>query len=142
MRRRGRSFDDKVRKFLGNNLFWIVLAIASFILLLHSVLVGIEHGFEWPGLGAILALLVGGVIGSFWSSVHMEFIWAPFGSRNPIIGIAVISILIIVYSFPLYRQEFSAIWGGLQLRSLKAPGGVELTFSETSPIRGGITLKR
>ncbi len=136
-RRPGRGFDDKVRRFLGSNLFWIVLAIASVILLLHGVLAGIKYGFEWPSLGAILALLVGAVIGSFAARFTWSLFGPRFGSRDPVIGIVVILILIIVYSFPLYRAEFSTIWAGLGLRSLKAPGGVELTFSETSPLRSG-----
>ncbi len=49
-------------------------------------------------------------------------------------------VLIIIYSLPLYQGEFSIIWAGLGLKSLKAPGGVELTFSETPPIRSGMIV--
>jgi hypothetical protein len=137
-RKPDRGFDDKVRAFFGSNLFWIVLAIAFVIFLLHGVKAGIEYGrFEWPGVGAIIALIVGGVIGSFGARFTWSLFGARFGRRDPVIGIVVILILIIVYSFPLYRAEFSAIWAALGLRSLKAPGGVELTFSDASPIRSG-----
>ena len=104
-RKPGRGFDDEVRRFLGSNLFWIVLAIACVIFLLHGVFAGIENGFERPSVGAIIALVVGGVIGSFGARFTWSLFGARFGARDPVIGIVVILILIIVYSFPLYRAR-------------------------------------
>jgi hypothetical protein len=90
-------------------------------------------------LGALLALLVGGVFGSFSARFTWSLFGARFGARDPIIGICIIAVLLVIYSLPLYSDEFGRIWTGLGLKSVKTPGGVELTFSDAAPpLRGGI----
>ena len=138
--RRTRGPDERLRIYLAKNSLWIILAAASAIFVLHSVSAGVEHGFAWPSVGAIIALLVGGVVGSFSARFTWSLFGARFGSRDPLIGITIISVLIIIYSLPLYQEQFSIIWAGLGLKSLKAPGGVELTFSETPPMRSGMIV--
>jgi hypothetical protein len=131
------GFDGEVRRFLADNLFWMVLAVAAILFVTNCIVKGVEYGFQWPGVGAILALTVGAVIGSFGARFTWSLFGSRFGSRDPVIGVIIILLLIIVYSFPLYQSEVSAIWAALGVRSLKAPGGVELTFSDTSTVRGG-----
>lgn len=90
-----------------------------------------EPGLRYPSQGLVLAILIGGVVGSFSARFVGSLFSTDFGPRDPLIGVLVLLLLVIVYSLPVYQREISALLGHIGLSSLKTPIG-ELTFAEHS----------
>src|SRR5215813_10999629 len=96
-----------------------------------------DSWLPFPGLGVVLAVIIGGAVGSFSARFVWSLFSARFGAKDPVIGVLVLLLLVIVYSLPVYQREISALLGHIGLSSLKTPIG-ELTFTEHSRLQGAV----
>jgi hypothetical protein len=79
------------------------------------------------------AVLLGAIFGSFTARFVSSLFSTRFGTRDPIIGVCVLLLLAIGYSFPLYSDALSDLIGGIGLSTVKTPF-LELTLNKE---RGG-----
>jgi len=126
---------------VARNLSYVVIASGSLILGAHFVYYWSQAGWKiswlfFPGVGSILAIVLGGVVGSFSARFIWSLFGARFGERDPLKGALILLLLVVVYSLPIYRRELSALTSHLGLSSIKVPY-VELSFTQTSPLRSG-----
>ena len=96
-----------------------------------------EPGMQYPSLGLVLTFIIGSAVGSFSGRFVWSLFSARFGAKDPVIGVLVLLLLVIVYSLPVYQREISALLGHIGLSSLKTPIG-ELTFTERSRFQGAV----
>jgi hypothetical protein len=96
-----------------------------------------REGYQYPGLGLVLAIIIGGTVGSFSARFVWSLFSARFGAKDPVIGVLVLLLLVIVYSLPVYQREISALLSHVGLSSVKTPIG-ELTFAEHSRFQGAV----
>lgn len=118
----------------------VVIALAA-ILGAHIHYYSKEAAFSYPGLGGILALAIGGVVGSFSARFVWSLFGASFGAKDPLIGVLALAVLIVVYSLPVYHGELSALLGQFNVSAIKTPV-VELSFTERPQGRGAIIEAR
>ena len=115
----------------------IVAAIAIILTIRYFGHVTEPEGLQYPGLGLVLAIIIGGAVGSFSARFVWSLFSARFGAKDPLIGVLVLLLLVIVYSLPVYQREISALLSHVGLSSLKTPIG-ELTFTEHSRFQGAV----
>jgi hypothetical protein len=87
------------------------------------------------GLGTILAFILGSIVGSFSARFVWSLFGARFGAKDPLIGVLVLLLLVIVYSLPVYQREVTRLLTHLGISTVKTPV-IELTFTERSQFRG------
>ena len=97
----------------------------------------IDLGSPYPSLGTVLAVVIGGAVGSFSARFVWSLFGARFGSNDPLIGVLSLLLLVVVYSLPVYHREISEMLSHIGLSSIKTPIA-ELTFAERSPIQGSV----
>jgi hypothetical protein len=132
---RRKDVHEGQRTYRGVILGVSIVALAGILLVAHLWYYRGEP--TWPGLGSILAALIGGVVGSFTAHFVWSLFDADFGRKDPLIGVSVLIILIIVYSLPTYQREMSALLGHLGIASVKTPV-VELSFTQQSQFRNAV----
>ena len=115
----------------------IIAAIAIILTIRYFGHVTEPEGLQYPGLGLVLAIIIGGAVGSFSARFVWSLFSARFGAKDPLIGVLVLLLLVIVYSLPVYQREISALLSHVGLSSLKTPIG-ELTFTEHSRFQGAV----
>src|ERR1700730_17611498 len=115
----------------------IVAAIAIILTIRYFGHVTEPEGLQYPGLGLVVALIIGGAVGRFSARFLWTLFSARFGAKDPLIGVLVLLLLVIVYSLPVYQREISALLSHVGLSSLKTPIG-ELTFTEHSRFQGAV----
>jgi hypothetical protein len=108
----------------------IIFAIALLLLLV----VGSHIWTHWdesvfPNATSLIALLIGAIFGAFTAHFVASLFGAGFGRRDPLIGAAVLLLLSVAYSLPLYSRAISDMVGGIGLSSVKTPF-LELTVRE------------
>jgi len=108
----------------------IMVAIA----LLFFLVVGSHIWSHWeesvlPHATSLIALLIGAIFGAFTAHFGSSLFGAGFGRRDPLIGAAVLLLLSVAYSLPLYSRAISDMVGGIGLSSVKTPF-LELTVRE------------
>ena len=108
----------------------IIFAIALLLLLV----VGSHIWTYWdesvfPNATSLIALLIGAIFGAFTAHFVASLFGAGFGRRDPLIGAAVLLLLSVAYSLPLYSRAISDMVGGIGLSSVKTPF-LELTVRE------------
>jgi hypothetical protein len=137
--KRNAQRSRKSRKF-ANYLSYAIITASVLIVAVHfAYYLSLSDwkftSLSFPGIGSILAIMLGGIVGSFSAKFVWSFFGARFGTRDPLIGALVMLVLIIVYSLPIYQNELANVLGRIGLSSLKTPF-VELSFAENSPLRG------
>jgi hypothetical protein len=134
-----RHRDVKRGKSTGesNGLRRLALFVAGIILGTYCIHYWFRSGLLYPGLGALLALLIGAVVGSFTARFVWSLFEARFGAKDPLIGVSVLLLLVVVYSIPVYHRELSALSGHIGLSSIKTPV-LELGFAEHSQLRSSV----
>src|ERR1700693_115544 len=115
----------------------LVVIVAILILAGHSYYHWRTSGLSYPGVGSVLAVLLGGAVGSFSARFVWSLFGARFGAKDPLIGVLALLILVIVYSLPVYRREISTLLGNVGLSSVKTPF-VELSFTERPQLRSAV----
>jgi hypothetical protein len=108
----------------------IIFAITLLLLLV----VGSHIWSHWdepvlPNATSLIALLIGAIFGAFTAHFVSSLFGAGFGKRDPLIGAAVLLLLSVAYSLPLYSRAISDMVGGIGLSSVKTPF-LELTVRE------------
>jgi hypothetical protein len=108
----------------------IIFAITLLLLLV----VGSHIWTHWdesvfPNATSLIALLIGAIFGAFTAHFVASLFGAGFGRRDPLIGAAVLLLLSVAYSLPLYSRAISDMVGGIGLSSVKTPF-LELTVRE------------
>jgi hypothetical protein len=103
--------------------FATVLAVVIAVLVvavtgIHGLVAPPISGSRYPDLGTVLAFIIGGVVGSFSARFVWSLFGARFGAKDPLIGVLVLLLLIVVYSLPVYRREWASLLGNLGLSSL------------------------
>jgi hypothetical protein len=110
--------------------------IVAALTLLIILVIGSQIWHHWPFLPTVTgltAILLGAIFGSFTARFLPSLFSTRFGRRDPIIGAAILLLLAIGYSFPLYSRAISELIGGIGLSSVKTPF-LELTLQSE---RGG-----
>jgi len=79
------------------------------------------HSSRLPNIGSAIAILLGVLVGAFTGKFVSSLFEPQFGKRDPIIGAAVLALLIIVYSLPLYSEAVSDMFNGIGLSAVKTP---------------------
>jgi hypothetical protein len=110
---------------------------ASTVLLVHFLYYLGISGLVYPGVGALLALVIGGVVGSFSAKFVGSLFGARFGATDPLIGVAALLILVVVYSLPTYHQQLSGLLGHLGQASIKTPI-LELGFTARPALQSAV----
>jgi hypothetical protein len=82
-----------------------------------------------PNLGSAIAVLIGVVFGSFTAKFVASLFGSQFGRRDPIIGAAVLVLVSVAYSLPLYSNAISSLLSGIGVSTVKTPF-LELTVRE------------
>jgi hypothetical protein len=109
-----------------------IIIFATALLLL--LVVGSHIWSHWdgsvlPNATSLIALLIGAIFGVFTAHFVSSLFGAGFGKRDPLIGAAVLLLLSVAYSLPLYSRAISEMVGGIGLSSVKTPF-LELTVRE------------
>ena len=108
----------------------IVVAIALLVLLVVGSHIWTHWGESvFPNATSLITLLIGATFGAFTAHFVASLFGAGFGRRDPLIGAAVLLLLSVAYSLPLYSKSISDILGGIGLSSVKTPF-LELTVRE------------
>ena len=123
--------------WLAYGLLTSVVAAIGLILVIRYFDHAADPGMKYPSLGLVLAIIIGAAVGSFSARFVWSLFGARFGAKDPLIGVLVLVLLVIVYSLPVYQREISALLGHIGLSSLKTPIG-ELTFTEHSRFQGAV----
>lgn len=90
-----------------------------------------------PGLGSLFAVLMGAVVGSFTARFVWSLFGTDFGRKDPLIGAAVLLILLVIYGLPAYQREVSALLGHVGMASVKTPV-LEFSFTQQSQFRNAV----
>ena len=94
-----------------------------------------------PGLGSLFAVLIGAVVGSFTARFVWSLFGTDFGQKNPLIGAAVLLILVVIYGLPAYQREMGALLAHVGMASVKTPV-LELSFTQQSQSRNAVVSAR
>src|SRR5262249_10289406 len=74
-----------------------------------------------------------------------RFVWSLFGTdfgrKDPLIGAAVLLILVVIYGLPAYQREVGALLGHVGMASVKTPM-LELSFTQQSQFRNAVASAR
>jgi len=90
-----------------------------------------------PGLGSLFAVLVGAIVGSFAARFVWSLFGTDFGRKDPLIGAAVLLIVVVIYGLPAYQREVGALLGHVGMASVKTPM-LELSFTQQSQFRNAV----
>ena len=90
-----------------------------------------------PGLGSVFAVLMGAVVGSFTARFVWSLFGTDFGRKDPLIGAAVLLVLVVIYGLPAYQREVGALLGHVGMASVKTPM-LELSFTQQSQFRNAV----
>jgi hypothetical protein len=112
-----------------------IATVSALLLLAHLSYYWREP--TWPGLGSILAIFLGGIVGSFTARFVWSMFGTDFGRKDPLIGAFTLLVLIVVYSLPTYQSQVSALLGHIGIASVKTPV-VELSFTQQSQFRNAV----
>ena len=108
----------------------IIFAIALLLLLVFGSHIWTHRDeFVFPNATSLIALLIGAIFGTFTAHFVASLFGAGFGRRDPLIGAAVLLLLSVAYSLPLYSRAISDMVGSIGLSSVKTPF-LELTVRE------------
>jgi hypothetical protein len=108
----------------------IIFTIALLLLLvIGSHIWTHRDGSIFPNVTSVTTLLIGAAFGAFTAHFVASLFGAGFGRRDPLIGAAVLLLLSVGYSLPLYSRAISDMVGGIGLSSVKTPF-LELTVRE------------
>jgi len=94
-----------------------------------------------PGLGSLFAVLVGAVVGSFAARFVWSLFGKDFGRKDPLIGAAVLLVLVVIYGLPAYQREVGALLGHVGMASVKTPM-LEFSFTQQSQFRNAVADAR
>jgi hypothetical protein len=122
---------------VADNLKFLLIGVAGAILLTHFYYYWKHSGFLIPTLGAVLVLVIGAVVGSFSARFVTTLFNVRFGAKDPLIGVLVVLILVIVYSLPIYSQQISSLGRYIGLSSIKTPI-LELGFAEHREVQSAV----
>jgi hypothetical protein len=115
--------------WLAYSLLIVFMTVFALTLLGRSVHYWGYPYSQYPNPGAVLAFLIGSVVGSFSARFVWSLFGARFGAKDPLIGVLALLILVIIYSLPVYQRGISGFFGHIGVSSLKTPIA-ELTFAE------------
>jgi hypothetical protein len=121
----------------SDNLRFLLIAFAIILLASHFIYYWRRSEFLYPGLGGVLSLVLGAVVGSFSARFVTSLFQARFGARDPLIGVSVVLILVIIYSLPVYRQQITSLGSHIGLSSIKTPV-LELGFTEHREVQSAV----
>jgi hypothetical protein len=89
-------------------------------------------GWDFPDLGAVLALMFGAVFGTFVARFVLQLFGPGFSTYDGLIAAATLLLLSIAYSMPSYPGLWTALFERLGGTTIKTPL-LELAFAERSP---------
>lgn len=98
-----------------------------------------------PNTGNLIAIFLGAVVGIFTGRFVASLFGAEFSQRDPLIGAAVLALLFVVYSLPLYSSAVNDFMGKFGVSNIKTPF-LELSLQErgtknyTAAAGGQVTL--
>ena len=71
--------------------------------------------------GSLIAIVIGGVFGSFGAKFAASLFGSEFGKRDPMMGAIILLLLSVGYSLPLYSDAISDLASRSGLSSIKTP---------------------
>jgi hypothetical protein len=135
--KRHKDVKDGYGRQASDNIRLLIVAAAIVILFTHFIYYWRHSDLLYPNIGAVLALVLGGVAGSFSARFVKTLFEARFGAKDPLIGALVVLILVIVYSLPIYYQELATLGKYISLSSVKTPI-LELGFTEHQEVQSAV----